>query len=140
MLTKREIIAQAFEEIGLGAYAYNAQPEDLQTALTRLNALLAFWAGEGAVTEADSTGRDLDTASNVPVDAEEGVICALAVRIAPSYGKTPSPDTKARGRQGHNLMMRKNIALPTRKADFASVPAGAGYKQRGPFLYHPEES
>ena len=41
--TKRQIINQAMTEIGLGSYSLDAQPEDLQDALFKLNAMLAEW-------------------------------------------------------------------------------------------------
>jgi len=135
MLTKRELIQQAFEEIGLGSYAYNAKAEDFQTGLVRLNALLAEWAGTGAVTDGDTTGG-LDADSDVPLDAERGVICALAQEIAPSYGKQPLPHTIAAARQGRILMIRIGSTIPQRQVDFTSVPAGSGYKEPiRPFLY-----
>ena len=36
--TKRDFITQAFEEAGLGSYVFDLTPEQLQTALRKLNA------------------------------------------------------------------------------------------------------
>lgn len=140
MLTKRELINQAFEEIGLGTYAYNMRAEDYQSALKRLNALLAEWGATGAITGGDETGN-LDADSDVPLNAERGVICALACDVAPSFGKQPMPQTVSNARQGRILMIRTNTVIPTKEVNHASVPAGAGYKTpRAPFLYPEAET
>lgn len=130
--TKRTIINQAHAEIGLGSYAYDLQPEDLQDALLRLNALLAQWSGNGAQVGWPSVNSelvdDLDADSGLPVDAVRGVICALAVDIAPGFGKAPSRETKIAARQGKKLMTRKSMTIPQREMDATSIPAGAGWK------------
>lgn len=131
-LKKRTIIEQAHSEIGLGSYAYDAQPEDLQDALLRLNALMAQWAGDGAQVGWPSVNvelaDDLDSDSNLPVDAVRGVICALAIDLAPGFGKAVSRDTKVAAREGKRLMMRKSSQIPQRQMDATSIPAGAGWK------------
>lgn len=130
--TKRTIIQQAYAEIGLASYAYDAQPEDLQDALIRLNALMAQWAGNGAQVGWPSAnsefGDDLDNDSGLPVDAVRGVICGLAVDLAPGFGKQVSPDTKVAAREGKRLMMRKSATIPQRKMDATAIPKGAGWK------------
>jgi hypothetical protein len=45
--TKRQFITAAFEEIGLASYVFDLQPQDLQTALRRLDAMMAEWNGKG---------------------------------------------------------------------------------------------
>lgn len=125
MLTKLEIIQQSFEELGLGSYAYDAQPEDLQTALTRLNALLGYWSSVGALT-GFPLGGSLDDESGVPIDAERGVICALAVDIAPAYGKSAMRETKIAAREGRKILTRKSVTAPSKVRNLSSVPKGAG--------------
>ena len=44
MWTKREFITQAFEEIGLAAYVFDLTPEQLNSALRRLDAMVGGWA------------------------------------------------------------------------------------------------
>lgn len=130
--TKRQIIKDAFEEIGLGAYAYTLQPEDWQTALRRLSTLLASWRGYGAITDFPSTDTpsddDLDADSEVPVDALRGVVCGLAVDLASGYGKQVSPTTMTAAEGGRKLMIAKNTFVPQKLADRGAVPAGAGHK------------
>lgn len=128
MLTKREIIAQAFEEIGLGTYAYDARPEDLQSARVRLDALLAQWSSDGALTGFNSS-KELDVESGVPQDGNRGVICALAIELAPSNGRAVMRDTKIGAREGKRVLMRKAAQSPGKKMNTGSAPAGAGYKE-----------
>ena len=37
--TKRQFVTQAFEEIGLAAYVFDLQPQQLDSALRKLNAV-----------------------------------------------------------------------------------------------------
>ncbi len=44
--TKGQFVDAAFEEIGLGS-AFDLQPDQLQTALRRLDGMMAMWNGKG---------------------------------------------------------------------------------------------
>ena len=102
--------------------------------------MLAEWGATGAITDGDETGG-LDVDSDVPLEAERGVICALACDVAPSFGKQPMPQTVSNARQGRILMIRINTVIPAKEVNFASVPAGAGYKSsQRPFLYPETDS
>ena len=45
--TKRQFISAAFEEIGLASYVFDLQPEQLESALRRLDAMMADWNAKG---------------------------------------------------------------------------------------------
>ena len=45
--TKRQYIEQAFEEVGLAAYVFDLTPEQLQSALRKLDAMMAEWNAKG---------------------------------------------------------------------------------------------
>lgn len=126
MLTNREIIDQAYTEIGLGLYAYEKQAEDYQSSLIRLRALLSEWTASGAA--GGYSGGDLDDDSGIPSDGERGVICGLAMDLAPSFGKATAPETKIAARRGKRLMMRKSMNIPRRATSWQDIPAGAGWK------------
>lgn len=129
--TKREFVVAALEEIGLATYVFDAQPEQLQSALTRLDAMMANWNGKGirlAYPLPGSPGASsLDQNTSVPDSANEAVITNLAVRLAPSYGKTVSPDTKATARDAYNLIL-SHAAMPPEMQMPDTMPAGAGNK------------
>lgn len=130
--TKGQIVAEAFAELGLGSFAYSIQPEDQQTALRRLRALMQQWNESGIVTGftlADSVAEEAASdASGINEGYIRGVICSLAVEIAPNYGKNASVQTMMAARQGKALMRRATVVVPDRILDTAAIPAGAGNK------------
>jgi hypothetical protein len=97
--TKRDVIGQAFSEIGLASYTFDLLPEQWEGALRRLDAMIAQWENKGIrlawplpVSFANSS---IDAVTGAPDTALEALYLNLAVRLAPGYGKTPSPDTKS---------------------------------------------
>ena len=129
--SKRQFVTAALEEIGLASYIFDAQPEQLQSALTRLDAMMANWNGKGirlAYPLPGSPGASsLDENTAVPDSANEAVITNLAVRLAPSYGKAVSADTKATARDAYNLLLSR-AAMPPEQQLPDNMPAGAGNK------------
>lgn len=45
--TKRQFMTAAFEEIGLAAYVYDLTPEQMQSAVKRMDAMIAGWNSNG---------------------------------------------------------------------------------------------
>jgi hypothetical protein len=91
--TKRDIIGQAFSEIGLASYTFDLLPEQWEGALRRLDAMIAQWEMKGIrlawplpVSFANSS---IDDVTGAPDTALEALYLNLAVRLAPGYGKTP---------------------------------------------------
>lgn len=130
--TKRDIVNRAFEEIGLAGYVYDLAPQQLEGALQRLDAMMATWNGKGirlGYPLPSSTGAsDLDQIIGVPDDALEAMHLNLAVRIAPGYGKTVSPDTKANAQMSYKaLLSRSTIPVEMQLGDM-TIPSGQGNK------------
>jgi hypothetical protein len=141
--TKRQFVTAAFEEIGLADYVFDLSPEQLESALRRLDAMLMEWNAKGIRLGYASTSSpqdsDLDTETNVPDSAWEAVITNLAVRIAPGYGKTVSPDTKMVAKQGYNTLLQR-ATFPLEQQLPETMPSGAGNKPwwyDNPFLQRP---
>ena len=130
--TKRELVTNAFEEVGLASYAFDLQPEQLQAGLRRLDNMMAVWNSRGlrlGYPLADSpSGSDLDQDSNVMDEAIEAIVGNLAVRIAPMLGKTPSPDTKASARSAYMALLSRRATVPEMLNNAEAIPAGAGNK------------
>ena len=129
--TKRQFVTAAFQEIGLADYVFDLQPEDLQNAVRRLDSMLAEWNGKGIRISfplpSSPELTDLDTESNVPDYANEAIITGLAVRIAPSYGKQVSRESKIIARQAYNTVLQRSTTPP--QMQFPSqLPRGAGQK------------
>jgi hypothetical protein len=130
--TKRELIMQAFEEIGLAAYVFDLTPEQLQSALRRMDAMVAGWNSNGVrigyplPSSPDSSNLDAD--SGVPDYANEAIFLGLAVRLAPSYGKQVAQETKAWADAAYGNMANQ-VAAPTPERQMPStLPRGQGSK------------
>lgn len=129
--TKRQFIEGAFEEIGLANYTFDLQPEQLQAALRRLDAMMMEWNAQGIrlgyPAPSSPQDSDLDEQANVPDSAWEAIITTLAVRIAPGYGKTVSPDTKATAKNAYNILLQR-ATFPLEKQLPETMPIGQGNK------------
>lgn len=143
--TKRDIIGQAFSEIGLASYTFDLLPEQYEGALRRLDAMIAQWENKGIrlawPLPTSYANSSIDADSNAPDTALEALYLNLAVRLAPGYGKTPSPDTKALASTAYKTLLGQSAQPVPMQIDNMAVPAGAGYKYwRGytsPFLDPP---
>ena len=142
--SKRQFVAAAFEEIGLASYVFDLQPEQLQSAMRRLDAMIADWNGKGIRLGYPLPGSpqdsDLDEPTLVPDSANQAIITNLAIRIAPSYGKVVMPETKAVAKDSYNTLLQRATA-PLEQQLPGTLPSGAGKKpwrvQGGPFLRPP---
>jgi hypothetical protein len=145
--TKRQIVEAAFEEIGLAAYTFDLQPEQMQTGLRRLDSMMATWNNQGIrlgypLPSSPSLG-DLDVSADVTDMAIEAIVGNLAIRIAPAFGKTVSPDTKASARKAYLALLNYASTVPERQLDNQAIPAGEGNKywryDNDPFLIRPTD-
>lgn len=129
--SKRQFVAAAFEEIGLASYVFDLQPEQLQSALRRIDAMMADWNGKGIRLGYPLPGSpqdsDLDEPTLVPDWANEAIITNGAVRIAPGYGKQVMVETKAIAKQSYDTLLQRATA-PIPQQLPATMPAGAGNK------------
>jgi hypothetical protein len=129
--SKRQFVAAAFEEIGLASYVFDLQPEQLQSALRRLDAMMADWNGKGIRLGYPLPGSpqdsDLDEPTLVPDSANQAILTNLAIRIAPSYGKVVMPETKAVAKDSYNTLLQRATMPPEQQLP-ATMPAGAGNK------------
>jgi hypothetical protein len=140
--TKREYISEAFAEIGIASYDFDLSAEQLESALRRLDSMMATWNALGIrigyplpSSPGDST---LATVTNVPDASNEAIYLNLALRLAPSYGKIVSNETKSKAEQSYSALLAK-ISYPQEMQYDPLVPAGAGYKTRRTFLDDPSE-
>jgi hypothetical protein len=96
--TKRQLIDEAFSELSLQGYEFDITPEEQQTALRRLDTMLATWDGLGIrvgyLLPSSPDDSDPDSDSGLPDYAVETVYLHLAMRIAAGFGKQLSADTK----------------------------------------------
>jgi hypothetical protein len=144
--TKREFVVQAFEEIGYTSYIYDAMPEQLQSVLRRLDAMMATWNAKGIrigyPLPSSPNNSDINEQTNVPDAANEAIYLNLAIRIAPMIGKTIQQETKQAAKAAYDALLIKT-AHPLQMQYPGTLPAGAGNKPwrnaDNPFLTGPVE-
>ena len=129
VITKLYILNEGFDELGLAGYVFNLSPNDQMAALRKLDALVATWEAQGltinwgfSTDPNDSTPNDEVT---IPDSALTALTTALAVRLAPSYGKTVSQDTKMAAAYGLNALRTQRAVVPQQQFP-DSLPIGAG--------------
>lgn len=143
MWTKEQIVLEAFNEIGLGS-TFNVGPEEREGALRRLDSMMATWEGKGIrigyLMPVDAAESELDSPSGLPDGAHETVFLNLAIRLAPGYGKTLTPDTRASAKSGYDALLAK-AAFPLEMQPQNNLPRGAGHKRRtlSPFMPTPAD-
>lgn len=133
--SKRQFVEAAFEEIGLASYVFDLQPQQLESALRRLDAMIADWNGKGIRVgfplSVSPQQADLDQQTYVPDMANQAIITGLAVRLAPSYGKQVMPGTMAIAKSSYDTLLAK-AAMPPEQQFPDTLPSGAGNK---PWMY-----
>lgn len=129
--TKKQFIVQAYEEIGMANYVFDLQPEQLQSAARRLDAMMAFLNAKnilvGYPIAANPENVDIDTETNIPDAANQAVYMSLAVLLAPGLGKVLPPEVKAAAKAGIDVLAARN-SRPNFKRMPGGWPRGAGTK------------
>lgn len=129
--TKRQLVEQAYEEIGLAAYVYDLSPEQLQSAMRRMDSMVSTWMTKGILlgypVPVNPQNADLDESSNIPDTAVDAVYQNLAIRLAPGMGKQVSLELKALAKASYDALLMK-AAFPNEMQYDGSLPLGAGNK------------
>lgn len=129
--TKRQFVEQALEQIGIAAYTFDTQAEQLQSAARQLDAMLAGWnlkglqVGYPLPTSPENT--DLDTETDVPDKANEAIYLNLALRLAPSFGRQVMPELKQFAFYSYQNLLA-SFTLPAEMQFPSSLPRGQGNK------------
>jgi len=138
--TMRQIIVKAFGELGLASYVFNLTADELQDALSDLDTMMGTWTTRNIIftptvypQPATLGAGSLDDPTNAPDDALAPMFLNLALRLAPSFGKTPSPDTRADAKSTYTTMLGQFIAMP--QVSLNKTIKGAGAKRPiSPFI------
>jgi len=136
--TKGQLVGAALEEIGIAEYEFDISPEQRQSAIRRLDSMMAEWNGRNILLSfpiAKEENSSPDDDSNIPNWSWEAVITNLAIRLAPSYGKQVSQETRATAKHAYTTICGRS-AVP-KEMNFPLMPKGAGYKETE-FRYIPE--
>lgn len=141
--TKRAYVNGAFEEIGLGSYAFELPPEQEQMALRRLDAMIAEWDARGIrlgwPISSSSDAIDPDQDPGATDRARQAIVTNLAIRLAGPFGKTIPAMVATTAWQSLANLVRSSVVVPVMQFP-SDVPAGAGNKSLRPFLPSPIQS
>lgn len=128
--TKREIIQQAFDEIGITS---SVDTGEYVKALRKLDAMVAGWGKRGIHLSypfaSTPSAASLDTATTVPDYAHEAMALGLAIKIGPSFGKAPAMmvETRKEFKKAFNILMSESVEIKERQFP-NTLPRGAGHK------------
>jgi hypothetical protein len=142
--TKRQFVLEAFDSIGLASYVFDLQPEQLQSALRKLDSMMATWNAKGIrlayPLPSSPQDSDLDEETGVPDSAYEAIYTNLALRIAPSFGKQVANEVKATAKIGYDTILQR-ATYPIEQQLPRTMPAGAGnkpWRTDDPFIAPPQ--
>lgn len=129
--TKRQLIEQAFTVLGMPSYIFDMQPEQEESALFRLDMMIAEWDRRGVrlgyPLPTSPSDSDISDSSNVPDFAVKGIVYNLALDIAADYGKTVPPTVMSAAYQAKQSLFT-SAALPLSQVWPSTMPMGAGNK------------
>lgn len=130
--TKKQLILQAFEELGLSANVYDITPSQLESANNKLNAMLAMWALNGVRVGWNSPNTqyldDVNNDSNAPDYANEAIYTNLAMRLASSFGKPVPAELRTLAISSYGHLINALTREPMQVQYCSLLPRGAGYK------------
>lgn len=139
---KRDLIQQAYGICGQAGYEFEIEPEEFAAANAILDGMMYELRDyQGVILnynfpEVGSVGNPEDE-SGIPYPATRGVVSGLAMRLAPSIGKTLSPESQRALSRSWTLLLANNITTPHMEMG-RHTPRGAGNRWgqwRGPYFY-----
>jgi hypothetical protein len=128
--TKRLLLAQAFEDVGMTALITDLTSDQLTSAVRSLDLMMASWSARGVrcgYPMPDGTdGSDMDAPLILPDSAVAAICLNVAVRLAPRFGKEVALEIKREAMDAYATMAAK-VAHPNKMRSPAMI-AGAGSK------------
>ena len=124
MVTMREVVQDAMEEIGVKTAEIELTGDELQSGIRRCNDMLLEWDDSGVIVGYNEVLNG-DDVLNIDRSAVGAVKYNLAVRLAPSYQKVISQALAAISQSTKDAVMASNchigdVAFPD------TLPMGSG--------------
>lgn len=126
MSTNTQIITDAMRLFGALAEGETPSAEQSSDALRKLNQMMSTWEVDSIVLGYHAQ-TDATATCPIPDWAEEGVMGQLAIKLAPEYGKTLTPEAAKVATDGFELILRRCISLGMKGADMSHLGAGGGW-------------
>lgn len=127
--TKGDILQMAREACATAGYDFEATPEEDQSQLRQLDAMMAEWEdNEGIVLGFNYAGNGygaINEDSGIPRGALSAVASSLAMRLAPTMGKSMAAEAKAALGRSMGTLRAKYCAIPPMQMG-RNTPRGAG--------------
>lgn len=129
--TKGTVVDMAFEELASAGYEFDHGPDEKASALRKFDALMASprMPAIGYNAPAAIGGSDMLDPAGIPDSALETVAIELGIRIAPSWGKSMSAETRKARNEGMNALRTMATSIPTMPLR-AGTPLGSGNRWR----------
>lgn len=127
--TNREIIDRAYQVLGQSNAMFGRTDEDYAEAVIALGAMMQEWPFDriGYVYE-EGAGLRVDEESGIARKYMNAVAYALAEQMAPTMGKTLSPEARKIKNRAYSKLCGAVGAIP--KAQFANAtPRGSGWNR-----------
>lgn len=125
--TKRQLVEDAFAEIGLATYIFDIEPDAIIRATRKMDGILARWNSEGIrIGYPLSSTPDPDDICDIPDVAYNAIVQNLGLSLAPSYGKQVSPDLRIEAGKAYKQLLSFTMVVP--EVDISYLPSGAGNK------------
>lgn len=126
---RQQLITQAYSKLGING-DFDISPEMFQSAARDLDCMLAEWNAMGIRIgwpfPSDPDGGDLLMDLALPDAALSAIYLKLAIRIAPDFGKAPSPHLIGDANRAFTALMGKRVAAPVERQYPGTMPLGAG--------------
>ena len=124
MATATEIITRSLTRLGIRAAETAIEASELQDGLDLLNDMLSNWE-EAGYNLGFSPVADITDEIRVPRGANQAIIDALAIMMAPEYSRAISPALAASAKISFDNMLAANVFIGD--VDMPStLPKGSG--------------
>lgn len=125
MTTNIQLIGDALRLINVINEVETPSAEQGATALRVLNQMMEQWEEEGLKLQ---YFKQTSTSADFPCAAytEPAVTAGLAIRLAPFFGASVSPELAAQFDSGYQTILRKAINAALQPVDMSHLPLGEG--------------
>lgn len=115
-ITKRDIVNEAFELLGMSGYELDDSPEDEHSVLMSLDNMMAELQDDdydfGYIVAPDIVDSYLGDLAGIKRDAMSGIAHKLALKICNKFGKQPSPLLYKEADNAYNALLTRYQNIP----------------------------
>jgi hypothetical protein len=119
MTSARDIVAGAYQRLGLLPLGSDLDPDRAAAGLAAYNDMLNAWAADGISTplSGSALSYSLDDAFPLAPQFVEGAKALLAVELAPQSGIEPQPSLQERAQKSREALLAYHVIAPNAGQD-----------------------